>query len=83
MMLSHIRDQRAQRARMAEAAAELSSLHAALTDAYGAFDRSADPALLESAILEIGALRARYGCLLREVKALSAAQERSLRKCCF
>jgi hypothetical protein len=60
---------RERRKRMAEGAASLAALLDARSAAYAAFNRSTDPALLESAILEIGALNARCGALLRLLKA--------------
>lgn len=56
--------------RMHRSRAELDALHAQLHDARTRFDSAADPALAEAAILEIGALELRYGCVLRTIKEL-------------
>ena len=53
------------------AAAELARLQDGLRRAYDIFNGTADPALLEASILEIGALQSRYGALLRELKAMN------------
>ena len=49
---------------------ELRELRASLAGAFSAFNHTADPALLEASILEIGALQSRYCSALRSFKAL-------------
>ena len=63
------RERRAQRERREQARGELLALLDALHASYAAFERASDPALAEAAILEIGALRSRFG---REVLAAKA-----------
>ena len=70
-MRSGIRTRRAQRARQEELRQELTGLRDSLADAYGLFNRTADPALLEASILEISALLVRYDRLLRDIKNLN------------
>ena len=60
-----------QQAQLADARAELAVLQSALEHAYDIFNSTADPALLEASILEIGALQSRYGGLLRSIKAFN------------
>ena len=45
--------------------------------AYAGFNSAADPELIESYVYEINALQARYGYLLRQVKALDGLEPRS------
>ena len=71
MKLSQRNSRHGQGGRMASAEAELCAVSEALQRAYTVFNRTDDPALLEASILEIGALRAKYGSALRNIKALN------------
>ena len=53
-----------------QARGELLGLLDALRASWTAFERAPDPATAEAAILEIGALRSRFGRDLRAAKAL-------------
>lgn len=53
----------------AAAQRELDELRSSLCAAYQTFNMSADQAIVEASILEIGALQARYGRLLRDFKS--------------
>ena len=57
--------------RMRAAMQELGGLQARLESAYDLFNRTADPELVEASILEISALRSKYGCTLRQLKAMA------------
>lgn len=80
-ILKKRRERAEQRARLAEAEAELGELRRRLADAKDLFNRSADEALIEASILELGALEARFRSALRRVRALSAAAERTEPAC--
>ena len=73
------RERKEQLARLALAREEVTALLSELHRVNALFDAVADPALTEAAILELGALRQRYGNSLREYKALSARWESSQR----
>lgn len=47
---------------------ELSLLRGRLSSAYGVFNATSDPQLLEACILEISALHARYSSALKKLK---------------
>ena len=64
---------RERRARLAAGEEEVRALQEKLECAYSVFNNTADPELLEAAILEIRALQSRYGCSLRALKALHSA----------
>ena len=49
---------------------ELRELTQALCGAYSSFDLSSDPQMVEACVLEIKALEARYGFVLRELRRL-------------
>ena len=59
-----------ERERRSSAMRELLDLQDSLAGAYSAFNHTADPALLEASILEIGALQSRYNSALRRLKVL-------------
>ena len=61
---------REQRERRCAAEREVNELLRSLASAYSVFDHTADPELLEASILEICALKSRYGSALRGLKAL-------------
>ena len=71
MNLIRKNERRAQRERIAAAEQELSDLRDALERAYGVFNHTDDPELLEASILEISALQSKYGCRLRDIKTLN------------
>ena len=71
MSISEFRRRRLQQERLSAAGQELAALRGQLADAYGLFNRTADPALLEASILEISALQVRYDCLLRSIKEMN------------
>ena len=50
---------------------QLCSLREDLSCAYGAFNATSDPQLLEACILEISALHARYSCALKNLKSIN------------
>ncbi|MBR7056851.1 MAG: DUF2508 domain-containing protein [Oscillospiraceae bacterium] len=68
--MSKRKERRAAREQREQARLELLALQDDLRSAYAAFQRTADPALTEAAILEIGALQSRYGRSLQTLKAL-------------
>ncbi len=53
---------------VAQARAELACLRCELSEAYGVFNATLDPQLLEACILEISALHARYSSALKNLK---------------
>ena len=71
MSISEFRRRRLQQERLSAAGQELAALRGQLADAYGLFNRTADPALLEASILEISALQMRCDRLLRSIKDLN------------
>ena len=71
MKLSRRKLCRVQQEYVESAQTELTALRDALRQAYDVFNRTADPALLEASILEIGALQSKYDCALRNIKALN------------
>ena len=52
---------------------ELMALRSQLEQAYAVFNASADPEIVESTILEISALQAKYSRLLRNFKQINEA----------
>lgn len=58
-------------AALCEAETELGRVRDGLAAAYSVFNSTADPELLEASILEISALRSRYGIMLRNIKNIS------------
>ena len=72
MLFSERRAMREYRAQKERAAAELLALYGALHEAYACFERTADPALTDACVLQIGALKARCGALLRALKELES-----------
>lgn len=52
----------------------LERTRSAIARAYAGFNGAADPELIESYVYEINALQARYGYLLRQVKALESGE---------
>lgn len=52
----------------------LARTRSGIARAYAGFNGAADPELIESYVYEINALRARYGYLLRQVKALESGE---------
>ena len=56
--------------RQNQARADLAEIERGLRGAWAAFDDAEDASLAEAALLEIGALRQRYGRSLRALKAL-------------
>ena len=62
---------REKKAHAAAAQRELDELRSSLCAAYQSFNMSADQAIVEASILEIGALQARYGRLLRDFKSFN------------
>lgn len=59
--------------RMQELFTELSDTRFALAQAYVRFDNTVEPELVDACIYEVNALQARYGYLLRQVKARGGA----------
>lgn len=55
---------------------ELAQLREKLFSAYGVFNATTDPQLLEACILEISALHARYGSALKNIKSLNGEKEK-------
>lgn len=55
--------------RLQELFTELSDTRIALAQAYVRFDNTVEPELVDACIYEVNALQARYGYLLRQVKA--------------
>ena len=66
--LPHLPDVAAQ-----ELLSELQRTRRDLAAAYARFDYTTEPELIDACICEIGAVEARYGYLLRRIKALGAA----------
>ena len=71
MSISASRRRKAQQEVLSQAQQELSALRSQLADAYGIFNRTVDPALLEASILEISALQVRCDRLLRSIKDMN------------
>ena len=70
-MISESRRRKEAQARTDAARQELMLLRSSLTEAYRVFNSTADPALLEASILEIGALQMRCDRLLRSIKEMN------------
>ncbi len=68
-------ERRAEAERLAQARDELQALYGSLRRAYAVFEHTADPALTEAAVLEIGALQQRCGLALRGLKRMERAAE--------
>ncbi len=54
---------------------DLNETKSRIEAAEGAFSFATDPDMIESAVLELGALGARYGKILREIRELRDADE--------
>ncbi len=77
MLFQKRREERAARARLAEAEAELLDLRRSIAAARDVFDHAADGTLVEASILELGALEAKFSRALRRVKLLYAELEQT------
>lgn len=69
-MSKQTKNVKAQRVELRKAVSELGEVRRALDEAYGQFDRVTDPVVMDACIFEISALKSRYSCAVRNVKAL-------------
>lgn len=59
---------------MVTARQDIMQVRSELEAAYAAFNASADPAVVETSILEISALRSKYSNMLKNLKNINGAQ---------
>ena len=69
--MTRSRRQKEKNTQLSSARQEIFELRSALSQAYRAFNASSDPDIVEASILEISALQARYGRMLRDLKNIS------------
>ena len=69
-MSKRSRAAREKRAEIAKATVELSEVRRSRSEAYRQFDTVTDSATMDVCIFEISALRSKYSCVIRNLKAL-------------
>lgn len=68
-MSKNSKDKKTLSAELKLAVAELGSVRLSLDDAYQTFDTVTDPNTMDACILEITALKSKYNCAVRNIKA--------------